>query len=378
MWVPQQYLMASILICSFRTMFSFLETFGKVALFNTKFRPQIQHIHYCAKSQNRRSLQISSTSDPYHSQAENFYAASNEYVVDLLKSWGYPPFRFKQIQNWLFHKGVQNFGEMLDLPIELREKLIKSFSIGNLKTVSEQISKDGTVKRAYALHDNQIIESVLMPYEDGRRTACISSQAGCAMGCIFCATGQMGFSRQLTSTEIFEQAQKYSAELRLKNERLSNVVFMGMGEPLGNYENVMKAVKRLNDELGIGARHITISTVGIAPRIRKLANETLQVSLAISLHQATDEKRTSLMPVNKRYPISDLLDACKYYIEKTNRRISFEWALIRDQTDTPESAHELGQLLQGLLCHVNVIPLNPTKGFDGKPTSKVFNFKYFY
>lgn len=199
-----------------------------------------------------------------------------------------------------------------------------------------------------------------MPYTDGRQTACISSQAGCGMGCVFCATGQMGFSRQLTASEIFEQAQRFSAELKATDKRLSNIVMMGMGEPLANYDNVLAAVRRMNTELGIGARHITISTVGIAPRIRKLADEDLQVGLAVSLHQANDENRSKLMPVNERFPISELIDSCKYYIDKTNRRISFEWALIRNQTDTPAVAHELGGLLRGMLCHVNVIPLNPT------------------
>lgn len=191
------------------------------------------------------------------------------------------------------------------------------------------------------------------------------------MGCVFCATGQMGFSRQLTSTEIFEQAQQFSAELQREGQRLSNIVFMGMGEPLANYNNVMEAVRRLNSDLGIGARSITISTVGMVPRILKLANESLQVGLAVSLHQATDDRRSALMPINKKYPIAELLDACRVYINKTHRRVTFEWALIAGDTDTPETAHKLGQLLRHMLCHVNVIPLNPTNGFEGKPTSRV-------
>eukprot|EP01035_Chromulina_nebulosa_P018698 gene18698-24457_t len=259
---------------------------------------------------------------------------------------------------------------MNDIPSTLRQQLSQIFTIGSLNIVSELKSKDGTIKRAYSLHDGQLIEAVLMPYDDGRNTACISSQAGCAMGCVFCATGQMGFARQLTSTEIFEQAQRYSSELKLRNQRLSNVVLMGMGEPLANYDNVIEAIHRISTEIGIGMRHITVSTVGLAPRIRKLADSGLQVGLAVSLHQATDEKRSKLMPVNLRYPISELIDSIRYYIRKTNRRMTFEWALIRGETDTPEVARELGSLLQGLLCHVNVIPLNPTKGFDGKPTSK--------
>lgn len=302
----------------------------------------------------------------------NFYSTSESDFAELLKQWGQPAFRAKQVRQWVYDKGVLDFGEMKDLPQALRTQLSSVFTVGSLQLVSEQLSKDGTKKRAYQLHDRQLIESVLMPYEDGRYTACISSQAGCAMGCVFCATGQMGFFRQLTSTEIFEQAQRFSAELRLNNaSRLSNVVMMGMGEPLANYDNVLVAIRRMNSELGIGARHITISTVGLSPRIRKLAEEGLQVGLAVSLHQTTDTARSALMPVNERYPISELLDACRYYIERTNRRISFEWALIRNQTDSPETAHSLGRLLQGMLCHVNVIPLNPTSGFtEGRPTSK--------
>ena len=204
------------------------------------------------------------------------------------------------------------------------------------------------------------------------------------MGCVFCATGQMGFSRQLTADEIFEQAQKFNTELKsgqkesctgkrttdIIGDRLSNVVMMGMGEPLANYDNVLAAIRRMNSELGIGARHITISTVGLAPRIRKLADENIQVGLAVSLHQANDQSRSKLMPVNKRYPIPELLESIRYYTKKTNRRVSFEWALIRNETDTSEVANELGKLLQGMLCHVNVIPLNPTAGFGGRPTPK--------
>jgi 23S rRNA (adenine2503-C2)-methyltransferase len=165
------------------------------------------------------------------------------------------------------------------------------------------------------------------------------------MGCVFCATGQMGFSRQLSAAEIFEQAQIFSTEFKKDNERLSNVVFMGMGEPLANYNNVMNAARRLNTDLGIGARHITISTVGLVPRIRKMAEEDMQLGLAVSLHQTEDDKRSALIPVNKRFNIAELLEACRYYTEKTHRRVSFEWALIRGETDTPQTAHQLGSCL---------------------------------
>ena len=190
------------------------------------------------------------------------------------------------------------------------------------------------------------------------------------MGCVFCATGQMGFARQLTSSEILEQVQRFHVELVAKGERLSNGVLMGMGEPLGNYKNVLEAVRRMNSEIGIGARHITISTVGLVPRIRRLAQEGIQVNLAVSLHAASDAERSAIMPVNLRFPLSELMSACDDYVQQTGRRITFEWALIAGQNDTPEVAHKLGKLLSTLnkSCHVNLIPLNPTAGFDGAPT----------
>jgi 23S rRNA (adenine2503-C2)-methyltransferase len=213
-----------------------------------------------------------------------------------------------------------------------------------------------------------LIESVLMPYDDERWTACISTQAGCAMGCVFCATGQMGFARHLSASEIFEQAVRFAAVLEAQGERLSNIVLMGMGEPFHNYDGSLDAIHRLNGQLGIGARHITISTVGLVPQIRRFADEGLQVKLAISLHAATDEERGALLPVNKRWALDELMDACRYYIEKTGRRITFEWALIRGENDTAEQAHKLGKLLRGMLCHVNLIPLNLTGGYGGKPS----------
>lgn len=317
----------------------------------------------------------------------NIYNIDKETLSQMLESWKMPPYRTKQLWEWIYDRGVESFQEMSNLPLVLREKCESEFRFGDLSTKLELVSKkDGTVKRVYALPDRQLIESVLMPYETGRTTACISSQAGCGMNCSFCATGQMGFSRQLSSDEIFEQV------LRFRNFSLSgdsstsrpltNVVFMGMGEPLANYHNVLQSVRRIMTELGIGARHITISTVGIPPRIRKLAHESvtgcdgdtssLQVNLAVSLHCATNAKRSSIMPVNLRYPIEELMDACKYYVEVTNRRISFEWALIAGETDTYQSAIELGSLLADMkhLCHVNVIPLNPTDKFSGETSTK--------
>lgn len=300
----------------------------------------------------------------------NLYTLSYDDLKKLLQDWGEPAFRARQVWEWLYDKRVSDFDAMTNLPQSLRERLQAETTLGALSIATEQSSQDGTVKRLYRLHDGQFIEAVLMPYDDQRRTACISSQAGCAMGCVFCATGQMGFARHLSAAEIVEQALIYDRELRAQGQRLSNVVFMGMGEPFHNYDETLKAVRRLMHDLGIGARHITVSTVGLAPQIRRFADEGLQVTLAISLHAATDEERAALLPVNKRWPLAELMDACRYYIQQTGRRVTFEWAAIAGENDTPEEAHKLGQLLQGLKCHVNIIPLNPTGGYAGRPADE--------
>jgi len=294
----------------------------------------------------------------------------------IIKSWGFPAFRARQINNWIFNQGVSDIDEMSDLPLKLRTVLKERATIGSLHLEIEQVSNDGTKKRAYKLHDGQMIESVLMPYEDGRRTACISSQAGCAMGCVFCATGQMGFARQLTSEEIFEQVARFASELKADGERLSNVVMMGMGEPLANYRNVIAAIRRMNEELGIGARKITVSTVGVVPNIRKLMDEDIQVRLALSLHCATEEERTALLPANKRYGgLHELMTTIKEYIRVKRQRVTFEWALIEGENDSPEVARTLGRLLKTYdirsdMSHVNLIPLNPTGGYGGGPSGR--------
>ena len=299
----------------------------------------------------------------------NIYELSEAELEQQLIDLGQPKFRAKQVVQWIYEKGIHDFEQMTNLPKKLRETLSTQFCFGTLRIDMEQVSKDGTCKRLYRLADNKLIESVLMPYRDGRRTACISSQAGCAMGCKFCATGQMGFARHLSAEEIFEQAQRFSQELQQKGERLSNIVLMGMGEPFHNYNAVIEAIHLLKDRLGIGARKITVSTVGLAPKIRAFAQEGLQVKLAISLHSTLDEERTAIMPINRKYPIEELISACREFVEVTNRRITFEYALINGQNDTPEEASRLRNLLQGLMCHVNVIPLNPTAGYDGAPSN---------
>lgn len=301
----------------------------------------------------------------------NLYDLTLEELTTLVKTWGEPAFRAKQIWEWLYTHKVSDPAAMSNLPKALRDKLAAETQIGVLELVAEKTSKDGeTIKCLFRLQDGQLIESVLMGYKDGRQTACISTQAGCAMGCVFCATGQMGFARNLSAGEIVEQALWFARQLQEKGGRLSNVVMMGMGEPLHNYEETLEAIRRLNapDGLGIGQRHITVSTVGLVPAMRRFADEGLQVGLAVSLHAVTDAERTALVPINKRWPLADLIDACAYYVEKTGRRISFEWALIAGETDRVDQADALGKLIRHLKCHVNVIPLNPTEGYAGSPS----------
>ncbi len=299
----------------------------------------------------------------------DLYSLSLEQLTDLLGGWGEPRFRAKQIWEWLYDKRVSSFDAMSNLPKPLRDRLANETRLGVLELETAQESVDGTIKRLYRLHDGQLIESVLMEYDDERRTACISTQAGCAMGCVFCATGQMGFARHLTADEIFEQALLFARDLEARGERLSNVVLMGMGEPFHNYDASLEAVRRLMNDLGIGARHITVSTVGLVPMIRRFADEGLQVKLAVSLHAASDEERGALLPINKKWNLEELIAACRYYVEKTGRRMSFEWTLIQGENDTQAQAHRLGRLLQGIHCHVNLIPLNPTSGYLGGPSA---------
>ena len=225
---------------------------------------------------------------------------------------------------------------------------------------------DGSIRYLLRFEDASVAEAVAIPlHKDGAWTVCLSSQVGCAMRCDFCATGRLGLKRNLTAHEIV------GCWLTVRDEvpgRVSGAVFMGQGEPFHNYDPVLTAIRRLMSDLGIGARHITVSTVGLVPRIQQFAREGLQVKLAISLHATQDEARSASMPVNRRYPIRDLIAACRDYVEQTNRRVTFEWALIDGQNDSVPEAHRLGRLLKGLKCHVNLIPLNPTRGYSGRPT----------
>ena len=270
-----------------------------------------------------------------------------------------PSYRARQLFDGLYQRLLEP-EEMTDLPKALRARVADLLPAG-LAAVTEQRSSDGeTVKVLWRLTDGATIETVLMHYRD-RSTVCVSTQAGCAMGCGFCATGQAGFERHLTTGEIVEQVVK-AARLAAPR-RLSNIVLMGMGEPLANYDNVWPAIERMHGPLGISARHITVSTVGIVPGIRRLATEALPVNLAVSLHAANDELRDELVPINRRYPIGVLMAACRDHVAAKNRRLSFEWALIDGVNDRPSDAAELAVLARPLHAHVNLIPLNPTPGW---------------
>ena len=300
-------------------------------------------------------------------------------LTNLLQQWEEPAYRAKQVWQGLYQHLYNSPDEFTSLPKSLREKLAErlSFSPFKVKLFLDSSDKQ-TRKTLFELHDGHLIEAVLMRYDPntnsgkGRRTLCISTQAGCAMGCVFCATGQMGFSRHLTSGEIVAQVMYYARALQAEELAVTNIVFMGMGEPFHNYENTMSAIDLLNDPDGynFGARRFTISTVGLVPQIKRFADEQRQVNLAISLHAADDDARLAIMPVNKRYKINEVIDACKYYVEKTHRRVTFEWALISGVNDTPEVARKLASRLKGLLCHVNAIPLNPTEGYHGEATDR--------
>jgi 23S rRNA (adenine2503-C2)-methyltransferase len=302
----------------------------------------------------------------------SIYDLDLDGLTGYLSDLGQPRYRARQIWDWLYKHYAASFEEMGNIPKTLRTELEETATIDESEVVTTQYSADRQTKKILSqLSDGRFIETVLMRYEK-RRTLCISTQAGCAMGCVFCATGQMGFFRHLSVGEIVAPVMRFARELSAEGERISNIVMMGMGEPLHNYENTLAAVDRLTDRGGfdLGARKITISSVGLVPAIRRYAEERRQTPLAISLHAATDSERDTLIPVNKRWPIDSLLDACRYYISKTGRRITFEWALIEGANDTISQAKALGELLKGMLCHVNLIPLNPTKGYGGKPSSR--------
>jgi len=295
-----------------------------------------------------------------------------EDLSEVIQGWNEPAYRTQQIWQGLFQKFWNNPKEFTTLSLPLRKKIDQNFFFDALNPEKDLQSNDGSTRKIlYRLKDNAAIETVLMGYTD-RNTVCISSQVGCGMGCNFCATGNMGFIRNLSRGEIIEQVIKTAADLGQSGKKLTNVVFMGMGEPFNNYQPVMEAVRILNDSrgFGMGTRRFTISTVGLIPEIKRFTEENTQINLAISLHAADDELRSSIVPINRKYPIRELMEVCRQYLQKTNRRITFEWALIDGINDTAEQARKLSNLVGGMLAHVNIIRLNPVAHYGGKPAEE--------
>ena len=290
------------------------------------------------------------------------------------------PYRVRQLYRAATKELLGSVNEVTTLPKELRAALMqRGIVFSAIEPVTIRHSEDKqTTKAVFRLTDGKEVEAVLMEHRGNRTTVCISSQAGCAFACAFCATGQGGFGRNLSAGEIFDQAWFFARSLAAREKRITNVVFMGMGEPFHNYDAVMEAVALLNDPqgYGLGHRHITISTVGLADKIDRFADEHSQVNLAISLHAATDELRSRLMPVNRRFPLADLMGACERYVAKTRRKIFFEYVMLAGVNDTPEAARSLAALMRGRLYHVNLIPYNstPDAGFTASPESRIWEF----
>jgi len=282
-----------------------------------------------------------------------------------------PSYRADQILQWIYEKQADSFDAMSNLPAPLRQKLARQFELNAVRSVRTRSATDTTEKFLFQLHDGALIETVLIPATPGltsssdRHTVCVSTQVGCAYGCKFCASGLEGVKRNLTAAEIVDQVLHVQ---KLSGERVSNIVVMGMGEPLANFDNLMRALRIINAPwaLGIGDRKITVSTVGLVPRIRQLADDPMQLRLAVSLHGATDEVRERIMPVNKKHPLKELFDACDYYVNTKNRMMTFEYILIDGVNDSLEQAHKLGAIAKRLRAKVNLIPYNPVEGLPWK------------
>lgn len=303
----------------------------------------------------------------------NLYDLTRNQIISLVSGWGFSQYHADLLWAYLYRHYVNSFADMQRLSADFLARLEEETLLYRPPIAASVGSSDGlTQKYLLTLHDGESVETVLMRYPR-RSTACISTQVGCAMGCVFCATGQMGFTRQLSGGEIVAQVLHLMQVLRHEGDTINNLVFMGMGEPLHNYEATVTAIDILTDDKGlaIAPRRITLSTIGLPPFIRRLADDEIPVNLAVSLHAATDNDRSLLVPINRRWPIKELLDACRYYIQKRGRRIFFEWTLIDGHNDEIDEAHTLGRLLQGMDAHVNLIPLNPTRNFDGQPSQEV-------
>ncbi|WP_249705500.1 23S rRNA (adenine(2503)-C(2))-methyltransferase RlmN [Bacillus zhangzhouensis] len=308
----------------------------------------------------------------------SIYSFELHEIKEWLKEQGEKPFRAAQIFEWLYEKRVTSFDEMSNLSKELREKLKDQFAITTLKTVIKQTSQDGTIKFLFELHDGYTIETVLMRHEYGN-SVCVTTQVGCRIGCTFCASTLGGLKRNLEAGEIVAQVLKVQQALDETDERVSSVVIMGIGEPFDNFEEMLAFLKIINHDKGlnIGARHITVSTSGIIPKIYQFADEQMQINFAVSLHAPNTEIRSRLMPINKAYKLPKLMEAIEYYIQKTGRRVSFEYGLFGGVNDQVHHAEELADLLKGIKCHVNLIPVNyvPERDYVRTPREQIFLFE---
>ncbi|TYS32649.1 23S rRNA (adenine(2503)-C(2))-methyltransferase RlmN [Bacillus pumilus] len=308
----------------------------------------------------------------------SIYSFELHEMKEWLKEQGEKPFRAAQIFEWLYEKRVTSFDEMSNLSKGLRDKLKDQFAITTLKTVIKQTSQDGTIKFLFELHDGYTIETVLMRHEYGN-SVCVTTQVGCRIGCTFCASTLGGLKRNLEAGEIVAQVLKVQQALDETDERVSSVVIMGIGEPFDNFEEMLAFLKIINHDngLNIGARHITVSTSGIIPKIYQFADEQMQINFAVSLHAPNTEIRSRLMPINKAYKLPKLMEAIEYYIQKTGRRVSFEYGLFGGVNDQVHHAEELADLLKGIKCHVNLIPVNyvPERDYVRTPREQIFLFE---
>ena len=309
---------------------------------------------------------------------ESIYSLQPHQLEEWLKENGEKPFRALQIFDWLYNKRVKTFEDMSNLSKGLREKLAKSFALTTLSTIVKQESKDGTIKFLFQLQDGYSIETVLMRHEYGN-SVCVTTQVGCRIGCTFCASTLGGLKRHLLAGEIVEQVVKVQQTLDEVGERVSHIVIMGIGEPFDNYDAMMNFLKVINHDKGlnIGARHITVSTSGIVPKIYEFADEQLQINFAVSLHAPNQEARQKLMPIARAYKLDELMEAVRYYTKKTGRRVSFEYGLMSGENDSVEIAEELSKLIKGIKCHVNLIPVNyvPERDYVRTSRSQIFAFE---
>jgi len=309
---------------------------------------------------------------------ESVYSLQPKQLEEWLKENGEKPFRAAQIFDWLYNKRVKTFAEMSNLSKGLREKLEASFALTTLSTIVQQESKDGTIKFLFQLQDSYSIETVLMRHDYGN-SVCVTTQVGCRIGCTFCASTLGGLKRHLLAGEIVEQVVKVQQTLDEVGERVSHIVIMGIGEPFDNYDAMMNFLKVINHEKGlnIGARHITVSTSGIVPKIYQFADEQLQINFAVSLHAPNQEARQKLMPIARAYKLDELMEAVRYYTKKTGRRVSFEYGLMSGENDSVEIAEELSTLIKGIKCHVNLIPVNyvPERDYVRTSRSQIFAFE---